>query len=152
MKNTILPCTEVNFKAPHLPSLRLTRESSTNDNVVVLWVSIRTKCPSGVLERQSHLCPLRIEGGRERAAGSEGEETRLDFFQKEWEQDTGVLSACQCPGSAAGLFLICPSVSSHTESYEHSRCSVNVCKLTSAKMPPALVTSVSSLCPQGLLN
>lgn len=59
MQNTILPGTEVSFKAPHLPSLRLTRESSTNDNVVVLWVSIKNEVSiGGVLERNNHTCVL----------------------------------------------------------------------------------------------
>lgn len=59
MKNTILSCTEVSFRAPHLPSLRLTRESSANNNVVVLWVSIKNEVPiGGVLERNNHTCVL----------------------------------------------------------------------------------------------
>lgn len=45
------------------------------------------------------------------------------------------------------VFLICPSASLLSQSYEHSRCSVNACKPTLAKMPQALVTSVSSLRP-----
>lgn len=51
------------MKAPHLPILKLTRESSTDDNVVILRVTIKNEVLIGrVLERKSYLCPLRTRG------------------------------------------------------------------------------------------
>lgn len=48
---------------PHLPILKLTRESSADDDVVVLWVTIKNEVLIGrVLERRSYLCPLRTGG------------------------------------------------------------------------------------------
>lgn len=48
---------------PHLPILKLTRESSTDDNVVILRVTIKNEVLIGrVLERKSYLCPLRTGG------------------------------------------------------------------------------------------
>lgn len=100
----------------------------------LLWVVLKSRVPSGCSrKKQSHLCPLRIEG---RAAGSK-EETQWISLQKEWEQD--VLSACQCLKMRQSLIV---HMSLLIQSYEHSRCSVNVCKLTSTKMPRTLVTSV----------
>lgn len=62
------------FEAHPVP-LRLTRESSTNDNVVILRVAIKNKVLIwGVLERNNHTGVLQGEKGEGRTAGSGGGE------------------------------------------------------------------------------
>lgn len=72
---------------------------------------------------------------------------RLDCFPERMGMGHRNAFCMPAPPPGMTVFLICPSASLLIQSHEHSRCSVNACKLTLAKMPQALVTSVSSLRP-----
>lgn len=139
------------FEARPAP-LRLTRETSTNDNVVILRVAIKNKVLiGGVLERNNHTGVLRGEKEKEELQ-VRGEGKRLGCFPERMGTGHGNAFHMPAPPPGSTVFLICPSASSLIQGYEPSGCSVNACKLTLAKTPRALVTSVSSLRPYGLFN